>query len=151
MDIGYETSNMKFSLRSAALIFNDNCLLIVKNDNCDCFFTVGGGIKENETSENAVIRECFEETGCHLEIDRLVFIQERFYRVDNTQYQEIVFFYLMKEIDLNLCNGINTDQQNEHLYWIPVEKLKNINLVPKFLKTALEDIPNEITHIISYD
>lgn len=98
-----------------------------------------------------MIRECFEETGCNLEVDRLVFIQERFYRVDNTQYQEIVFFYLMKEIDSNICNGIKTDQQNEHLYWVPIEKLKNINLVPKFLKTALEDIPHEITHILSYD
>ncbi len=151
MDIGYKTPDVEFSLRSAALIFNDNRLLIAKSDNNDCFYTVGGGIRENETSENAVLRECYEETGCYFEIDRLVFIQERFFRTDNTCHQEIVFFYLMKEKNLKICSGINTDQENEHLYWIPIENLKNINLVPEFLKAALEDVPNKITHIISYE
>ena len=53
---------MKFSLRSAALIFKNDCVLLVKSDHHHCFYTVGGGIQENETSESAVIRECYEET-----------------------------------------------------------------------------------------
>ncbi|WP_300810361.1 NUDIX domain-containing protein [uncultured Acetatifactor sp.] len=82
MDIGYETSNMKFSLRSAALIFKNDCALLVKSDYHHCFYTVGGGIQENETSESAVIRECYEETSYHFEIDRLVFIEERLQFLD---------------------------------------------------------------------
>lgn len=57
MDIGFETQNMKFSMRSAALIFHNNCILPAKNDDYDCFYTVGGTIQENEASENAVLRE----------------------------------------------------------------------------------------------
>nr|WP_246241199.1 NUDIX domain-containing protein [Anaerocolumna sedimenticola] len=34
-----------------------------------------------ETSEEAVIREVYEETGVNFEIDRLVFIQERFLNI----------------------------------------------------------------------
>lgn len=60
MDIGYETPNVKFSMRSAALIFYNNCVLLTKSDSYNCFYTVGGGIRENETSENAVLRECYE-------------------------------------------------------------------------------------------
>ena len=151
MDIRYETPNIKFSLRSAALILKNTYVLLVKSDCHHCFYTVGGGIRENETSESAVIRECYEETGYHFEIDRLVFIEERFFSVDNTNHREIVFFYLMKEADLRIVSGISTDQNNEHLYWIPLEQLKHIDLVPKFLKTSLGNIPSEITHILSYE
>ena len=151
MDIGYKTSSGNFSLRSAALVIRDNQLLVAQSDKFDCFYIVGGGIREDESSATAVVRELYEETGYRFEIDRLVFIQERFYKVGNIRHHELVFFYLMKEADIKLQNGIDTDQLNEKLYWIPIEKLKNINLVPVFLKTAVKNIPNEITHIVSYE
>lgn len=56
-----------------------NCALLIKSACHNCFYTVGGGIQENETSESAVVRECYEETGYPFEIDRLAFIEERFY------------------------------------------------------------------------
>ena len=151
MDIGFKTLSGNFSLRSAALVIHDNRLLVAQNDKFDCFYIVGGGIHEDEPSAKAVVRELYEETGYRFEIDRLIFIQERFLKVGNIRHHEVVFFYLMKEADIKLENGINTDQLNEKLYWIPVEKLKNINLVPAFLKTAVKSIPNEITHIVSYE
>ena len=151
MDIGFKTPNEIFSLRAAALIINNNRLLIIKNDSLNCFYTVGGGIRESESSDKAVIRELYEETGYNLETEKLLFIQERFYKAQNSCHHEIVFFYLMKEINLEIQNGMNTDRQNEHLYWIPIEDLEKINLVPAFLKTALKSIPDEITHIISYE
>lgn len=76
--------------------------------------------------------------------------QEKF-SVDSVFHREIVFFYLMKEADIKIVSSGSTDQNHEHLYWIPIEKLKYIALVPKFLKTPLENIPNEITHIWSYE
>ena len=57
----------------------------------------------------------------------------------------------MKEADIKIASGVSTDQNHEHLYWMPMEKLKRIDLVPEFLKASLENIPNEITHILSYE
>lgn len=151
MDIGCTTSSGNFSLRSAALVISDNRLLVARNDKYDCYYTVGGGIRENEPSDKAIIRELYEETGCHLDVDRLIFIHERFYQCDNASHHEVVFFYLMKNAYIQLLSGVNTDQQNEHLYWVPIEELEKINLVPAFLKTVIQDIPNEITHIVSYE
>ena len=151
MDISFRTSSGDFSLRSAGLVIHDNRLLVAKNDEFDCFYIVGGGIHEDESSAKAVVRELYEETGYRYEINRLIFIQERFYKVGNICHHEVVFFYLMKEADIKLQNGINTDQLNEKLYWIPIEKLQNTNLVPAFLKTAVKNIPNEITHIVTYE
>lgn len=151
MDVGYKNGNENFSLRAAALIIHDNKLLLAKSDNYECYYTVGGGIHQNELSSEAVIRECYEETGYHLEIDRLVFVQERFFSLGNINYHEVVFFYLMKDMTFEICDGLNTDQKSEHLYWIPIETLENINLVPSFLKTAMKKIPDEVTQIISYE
>lgn len=151
MDVGYKHEKGNFSLRAAALVIENDCLLLAKNDNYDCFYTVGGGIRQNETSDNAVLRECYEETGYHFEIDRLVFVQERIYKIESVYHHEVVFFYLMKKMNFELHNGINTDQKNEHLHWIPVEKLETINIAPAFLSTAVKSIPIEVVHIISYE
>ncbi len=149
MDVGYKNSDVSFSLRSAALIIKDNKLLVAKNDNYDCFYTLGGGVNLNEASTESIIRECREETGYDFEIDRLAFVQERFYTLENCRHHEVVFFYLMKNIAVDIKDGTKTDQQCEHLYWLPVDELEKTNLVPAFLKTVLKSMPKETVHIVS--
>lgn len=149
MDIGMNTTNGDFSLRAAALIINSNQLLVIKHDNFDCFYTIGGRVNINETSTDAVIREVREETGYLLSVDRLVYIQERFYNINNTHHHEVVFFYLMKSADVRIENESCMDHQEEKLYWIPIDELQNINLVPAFLQIALTNIQKEIIHIVS--
>lgn len=149
MDIGMNTPDGNFSLRAAALIINNDRLLAIKHDNYDCFYTIGGGVNVNETSTDAVIREVYEETGYLLSVDRLVFIQERFYNINNARHHEIVFFYLMNSLDVQIENETCTDHQEEKLYWLPIDELQNTDLVPEFLRTALTNIPKEVVHIIS--
>lgn len=151
MDVGFKNASGNFSLRAAALIIQDNKLLVAKSQDYDCYYTVGGGVRQNEPTDKEVLRECFEETGHSYQIDRLVFVQERFFQVDNINHHEVVFFYLMQDDGHAIQSGVNTDQQNEQLFWIPIEDLVEINLVPSFLKTALQDIPGEVTRVVSYE
>jgi 8-oxo-dGTP pyrophosphatase MutT (NUDIX family) len=140
-----------FSYRTAALIIKDNQLLVAKNKDHLCYYTVGGGIEIYETSEEAVIREVFEETGLKLEIDRLVFVQERFHKVNEQKFQEVVFFYIMKNFyNFNIENNSYTDQgTKETLHWLSLDELNKINLVPEFLKTKNLNNIDKIEHIIS--
>lgn len=99
------------TLRAAALIIRNNKLLVAKSMDYDCYYTVSGGIEINETSEDAVIREVYEETGSSLEIEKLAFIQERFLEVNKQQYHEIAFLYLMKNnAEMNISDNSFTDQ-----------------------------------------
>lgn len=138
-----------FTLRVAALIIDNNRLLTVKHDDFDCFYTIGGRVKANETSVDAAIREAYEESGYRFDIDRLVFVQERFYRTGDASHHEVVFFYLMKLCDVSIEDGACTDHAKEKLHWLPMGELQNSKLVPEFLRTALTDIPSTVVHVVS--
>ena len=140
-----------FSYRVAALIIDDNKLLVAKHVDHPVFYTIGGGININETSEEAVIREVMEETGLKLKINKLAFVQERFLKINNEKHHEVVLFYLMdvKET-INILDNTFTDQGNkETLHWLYLDELKNVNLVPEFLKYRSLGNNIGIEHIIS--
>ena len=141
-----------FFYRVAALIIDNNKLLVAKNVDHPVYYTIGGGININETSEEAIIREVMEETGLKLSINKLTYVQERFLKINNEKFHEVVLFYLMdiKE-KINILDNTFTDQGNkETLHWFFLEDLKNVDLVPEFLKYKLLDKNNNgIEHIIT--
>jgi 8-oxo-dGTP pyrophosphatase MutT (NUDIX family) len=152
-DFNVETSAGNFSYRAVALIIKDNNLLVAKHINYNCYYTVGGGIMLNESSCEAAIREALEETGYLFEIDRLIYIHERFYLNNNINQHEVAFYYLMKQIEnLEIKEGSFTDQgSNETLHWLPTKNLSDVKLVPEFLKCKLQNISNPLEHIITYE
>jgi 8-oxo-dGTP pyrophosphatase MutT (NUDIX family) len=108
-------------------------------------------VEINETSEEAAIREVFEETGFNLEIDRLICIQERFFKVGIQKCHEIDLFYLMKDNkNFNVENNSYTDQApKETLHWILIDDLPKTDIVPESIKSFCFDNLSDIIHIIS--
>ena len=144
------------SFGAGAIIIKDGKLLAVKHKDYPHYYTVGGRIEFNETSEEAVIREVFEETGYKLEIERLAIIQERFIilSINKEKHHEFVFFYIMKNCgDINITDNTVTDQPTKTLHWIPINDLEQTNIVPPILKTKNKTLNNNtgIEHIISKD
>ena len=103
-DITFKMDGGYFLHKAGAIIIHDNKVLMVKNENFPYYYTVGGRVNIGETSEEAVVREVFEETGIRLEIDRLAFIHENYFvgsifdAVDEF-YHEVALYYLMKQSD----------------------------------------------------
>lgn len=152
-DLVFKTNKGKFNYRVGAIIIKEKKLLMVKNDSAPYYYSVGGRVKLSETSEEAVVRETFEETGIELEIDRLAFIHEHFFYEEITKeyYHEIAFFYLMKvPANMNfVCKSFGEQGTKEHLHWLPIEDLDRYHLYPEFFKTKLTRGINGIEHIIS--
>ena len=101
IDCGFTKENNWFRYRAAALIIENDCVLFVGNESEDYYYSVGGGVHVGETAEAAVVREVFEETGIHYEIDRLAVIHENFFNENNGSLKglnchEVFFYFLMK-------------------------------------------------------
>ena len=62
------------NIRVGAIILKEGRFLMVRNDQADYFYSVGGRIKFGETAEEAVIREVEEETGIRMKINHLGFV-----------------------------------------------------------------------------
>ena len=149
MDITIKRPDSNFSLRTAALIIDNNRLLAVKHDDFDGYYTVGGRVHLGESTAEAAVREAFEETCHHFEIDRLLFVNEGFFTHEARTHHEVCFFYLMKPNGAAITGGERTDQAREHLVWLPIDELPNLPLVPHFLRTALQTLPDAPVHLIS--
>ena len=153
-DLRIRKSEADFFYRAAALIIHEGKLLAVRHVNHPgLYYTVGGAVRINETTQEAVLRETCEEIGVMLEIDRLAFVNERFVAVNDMKFHEIVFYYMMKSKcleSLSIADGRPTDQGAvETLHWLPLDKLNDYNLVPGFLKSRKLANITAVEHIIS--
>jgi 8-oxo-dGTP diphosphatase len=54
------------------IIFDEKKVLLIKRRDVPVWVLPGGGIEENETAEEAIIREIEEETGLHVNVSRRV-------------------------------------------------------------------------------
>ena len=154
-DILFKSNNMNFSYRVGAVIIHNNNVLMVKNENYPYYYSVGGGVQFGETSEDAVLREVWEETSVNLEIDRLAFIHENIFIagfMDDIPFYELRLFYLMKtneDIENILCNSSGLDGGRETLHWLPVDRLSEYPAFPEFYKSELHDLSNKVKHFIT--
>ena len=93
-----------------------------------------------ETAQDAVLREVFEETGVHYEIDRLAVVHENFFEenagtLKDLKCHEISFYFLMKPRGTQELHSNSTTQGvKEEMRWIPINDLDQYKAFPSFLK-----------------
>lgn len=157
LDTTFKTEAGVFNFRVGGIIINDGKVLMVhngKNKQDGEYYSVGGRCKMNETTEQAVERECFEETGVEFKAERLAFIHENFFLADGKKYHEISFYYYMRPVD-----GIGDIGKNavdlsvdERLIWVDIDKIKELkNFYPDFFNTELSKDHSEIGHFVTKD
>lgn len=153
-DCRFISDDRYFQVRAGAVIIEDGCVLLAKNDAADYYYSVGGGVKLLEYTEDAVKREVFEETGIEYQIDRLLFIHENFF-VDEAvlkgkTFHEISFYYLMKPQGKKEINKESfCFAGRERMCWIPLENLKNLQVYPEFFKDKLMNLSENVEHIVT--
>lgn len=155
MDCHIETENSWFRYRAVAIIIKDNCVLMAKNASEPYYYTVGGGVKINETAESAVIREAFEETGEVFEIDRLAFIHENFFTGTSMalgkKCHEVAFYFIMKPKDIIKFNkkSYNLFGEMENVEWINLDEYSSMFAHPVWLADEIKKMGENIKHIIT--
>ena len=142
------------NVRVGAIIRKDGKLLMVTNDELHYCYSVGGRIQFGESAEEALRRELREETGYDLEIDRLGFIHEDFFRGDlgktkDKLIYEIGFYYYVKmpEDFSPRCDVSVEEGSGEHLTWI--DPHGDTTIYPAFFRTELDKPCSGVRHVVT--
>lgn len=139
-----------------AIIIDNNKMLVNKNQNSmgDMCYGLpngaiyydlpGGGQNQYETLEEAVIRECMEESGYTVRVDRLAAIYEEIsmnheFRAKYEQYaHKVHFVFICHLADERLKAPAEKDLDMLESEWINIEDIKNIPLYPLMINTSLD-------------
>lgn len=146
-----------FSYRIAGLLIQNDKILIQRDIKDTSYAFPGGHVAFGETSEQTLVREYKEELGVDISIDRMLWIQENFWKWGAKDCHQLCLYYLITLNDETKIplDGVfhNQDQlENEitklEFSWVDLSKLKDINIYPKFAKEKVLNLPDHIEHLI---
>ena len=143
-DFRVKVGNTVCGVRATALIVQNRKLLVTRDKGK--YYTIGGAIQVNESTEDAVVREVREELGVKAQAEQLAFVVENRFEQDGVSYHNIEFHYLVDLLE-DAPLTMQEDDKRQPCEWIDIDKLEGINLVPAFLKTALPDWDGQLRHI----
>ena len=130
-DCGYDEDGRWFRYRAAAIILDQGRVLMARNGRDPYYYSIGGAVHHSESAYDAVRREVLEETGVTMDVSRLAFIHENFFR-DSTspvlagrECHELAFYLLMAydpAVPLGTRPSVTADGVQEWHEWVPLDR-----------------------------
>lgn len=146
-----------FRYRVGAIIISEGHALFSYGEKCGYYYTVGGGVHIGESSEEAIIREVYEETGDEFVIERPLCLIENFFdgdgALDGFDCHTIELYYLMKPKGLKEYDklSLTTGGDTEKMKWIPIDKADEYDIRPSAAKELIKNLPPHFTVIKNDD
>ena len=157
--ICFESGTNRFNYRIVGVAVHEDSVLLHRAE-YEAFWTFPGGRAEfGETADETLRREMREELGLEVEVVRLLWFVENFFSYDGKRYHEIALYFLMRlpeACDLLQHKGpFHSEDAGTPLIfqWFQrsPQTLSNLPLLPAFLQTAVQHLPESIERMIHYD
>ncbi len=156
--VATDRDKTRFNYRVAGVAIHNGRVLLDQNSRNDYWVLPGGHPEFMEPMSDAVRREMLEECGAEVEVVRLLWMMENFYR-RKKQIHELSFYFLVQiEPNSPLLQGDGPFYGQEHEYqltfrWFPLEEpvLRALPLRPSNLASALMHLPEHPQHIVFHD
>ena len=139
-----------------ALVVKDGKVLLCKtvftrDDRCwwglpqgaVCYDLPGGGQNRYETLEEAVVRECLEETGYAVTVQRLagvyeeIQLSEKFRELYNAHAHKVHFIFLCDLADTPRAEPTELDMDMEGAEWVDLAAVDSLPIYPKTFRENL--------------
>lgn len=161
-DCGFDDDGLWFRYRAAAIILHEGRVLMARNEADPYRYSIGGGVHHGETAVDAVRREVWEETGVWMDVDRLAFVHENFFRDTVTPARagrlchEVTFYFLMANdptVPPRTGGSETTTGAREWFEWVDLDAYGRDGIVsyPSFFATELAEIGTEPVWITTRD
>lgn len=138
-------SELSPPIRNAAraLIVRDQSVLALRKTE-GRYALPGGGQDPGESLHQALQRECSEEIGCQVSIDKLLTVAD-YLKPRNSKpgyHRHVVEFLFLCHVDTDYQprNGPKPDKRQVDVEWLPLDTLAQVDFTPGFLKTVLPQL-----------
>jgi 8-oxo-dGTP pyrophosphatase MutT (NUDIX family) len=152
LDVVFKTDEAVFNYRVAGIWVENGHVLLHRAVNDNHWSLPGGRVAIAEESKSSIKREFLEELNVEIKIERLVWIVENFFNYHGKDFHEIGLYYAV----ISAGDSIEFDNKPFHgvegerlvFKWIPINELKNVELYPEFLRTAISNLPHNTEHLV---
>ena len=156
MDVTFQTDVGRFNYRVAGVLIHEKRLLVMTDERSPYYYLPGGRVSMNEESTMAIKREIKEELDVEVEATQLLWIVENFFveQQSQEQFHEIGMYYLLQLTEEDILKRGQEFIMNEGGYkklsflWLPLEKIKHLNIYPLFLKERIMNLPQVPEHLV---
>jgi len=119
------------------------------------FSDAGGRVNFGETAEAGVIREFKEELNVNIAYQRLIWVEESFWRENNKTTHSICFYSLVSlKNDTDLPEsfaGTALDNDEVIFEWVALDDLSKLTVYPQFIKDKIKNITDGVEHFVRND
>lgn len=139
------------SLRTAGVLVRNGKILVQRERDGQEYALPGGHVAVGESTEDALRREFFEETGAQVCCRRLLWTEECVFTLNGKKRHSITFYYLIA-----LCEGndiadneawiAHKDNEKVLVGWLPVDRLDDVVIYPAFIRQEIGRLNGEIRH-----
>jgi len=159
MMIRFEKENHCFNYRVVGVAVHDDSVLLHRAEGEDFWTFPGGRAEFGETAEQTLKREMREEIGAEVEVVRPLWFVENFFTYAGKQYHEIALYFLMRlptTCEYLVHPGpFQGEEEGTTLtfQWFSrrPEVLSGLPLLPSFLQTTLQELPESVRHVVHHD
>ncbi|MDR7006635.1 NUDIX hydrolase [Paraburkholderia strydomiana] len=152
--ISFDTGSHRFNLRAAAVIFQDEYVLLHQVEGDDFWCLPGGRVEPDEHAAQTVVREMHEEIGASVQIEKTLCVVENFFTHNGRTNHEIGL-YLVARLEsgsplLDLAVSHHGSEGNKRLTfsWVSRQRLSEIEVRPTFLRQLLQAEHIALAHVI---
>lgn len=116
---------------------------------------LSGGVHMGERSEEAVLREVFEETGENFVIERPLCLIENFFKGTETpeglDCHAVEFYYLMRPAEKKeySVKSVTAGGEVEKMCWLPIERIDEYDVRPAVVRDIIRDLPPHFTAFVN--
>ncbi len=154
MDISFKTESGRFNLRVAAVIHQQERLLVIREENAPYAYLPGGRVHMGEDAEAAILREIKEEIGEQAKIVRPLWLSQNFFReeVSEEDFHELCLYFLVDVPNIRKSDFTVVEKGREnHFFWLDFDQLQEERVYPQFIKKEIKQLPRKLTLRIARD